>query len=441
MTKLRRIDVFTQTMPMILAMAVAPLAGVIDTAVMGAVGQTEDIGGVALSAVLFNLLYTTFYFLRMGSSGLAAQAHGAGDRIALHTTLLRALLVAVIGGCAVLLLSPLYLPLGLNLLDGSEQVKATAAVYFNARIFGAVGTLLSYAVMGWLIGQANSKAVLVMAAVTTLTNAVLDVVLVMGFDQGVFGLGIATAVAETTGAAMGIFLALRLVAQTGGWSAEALQPSRLLNGRELAGLASLSTDMMVRSWALLIGFAVFINSSASHGDDVLAGTHVLLQVITVWAFVLDGFAFTAETTAGKAIGANSRPAFVRAVRLTTEQALLSGLLASALTMLCGPAVLQMWIQDPPTLAVALRYLPWCAVVPLVGVPAWQLDGIFIGATRSAEMRNAAIAALLFYVAVDFWLQHQLAADGMWTAFVLYYAARAVTLGLAYPRILNGFGTA
>ena len=422
-----------QAGPMVLANAVVPLAGVVDTAVIGAIGGSSELGGIALGATLFNLLYTTFYFLRMGTSGLAAQAEGASDRPELQRVLLRALAVAVVGGGAMVLASPLLSAAGLAFFQGGQAVESAGRAYFQARVLGAPSTLISFAITGWLIGRGRSGMVLWMSAVASLTNIVLDLVLVSVFGLGVAGIGYATAAADTAGAIVGLVLVYRIIRSEGGLLPEATRRATLLAPGTLRLLVSLNTDMMVRSWGLLAGFAWFVSIGASQGDAVLAGNHVLIQVITVWSFVLDAFAFTAETGVGRAFGQRSRQALRHAIRLTSEIALLFGLCASVLTFVAGPLLLEIWIADPQTLAAAQRYLPYCALVPLLGVPAWQLDGIFIGATRSAAMRNASVVSLVLYVLLDQGLK-PLGVDGMWVAFVGYYLLRGVTLGWAYPAL-------
>jgi MATE family multidrug resistance protein len=432
--ELTRRAALRQAAPMVLANAVVPLAGVADTAVIGAVGGSAELGGIALGATIFNLLYATFYFLRMGSSGLAAQAEGSGDRAELQRVLLRAIGIAAVAGTTIALTAPLLASVGFWAFQGGAAVEAVGSSYFRVRALGAPGTLAMFAVTGWLIGRGRSGAVLGVAAASSLTNIALDLILVLGFGVGVEGVAAATAAADTIGALAGLLLCASLIRDEGGLLSEARSRRRLLDVSALWLLARLSGDMMVRSWGLLAGFAWFANAGARHGDVVLAGNHVLLQVVTVWAFVLDAFAFTAETGVGRAIGQGSVSALRRAIRVTTELSLVSGATATVLTLLLGPPLLRMWIVDAGTLESALRYLPYCAVIPLVGAPAWQLDGIFVGATRSAAMRNASVVALLVYVVLDRLLQPGLGVDGMWLALVLFYVARAAALLVSYPLV-------
>lgn len=430
---LARRDVLRVAWPMVFANAAVPLAGVVDTAVLGAVGDDVDLGGVALGTTIFNVLYLSFYFLRMSSTGLAAQASGAGDRVEMARVLVRAVALGAAVGAALVVARPAISALAFRVLQGGAAVEAVGADYFLARAWGAPGALVGFAVTGWLIGLGRTREVLAVHVVQSATNAALDLVLVLGLGAGVAGVGAATAVADVVGAAAGLTVALRRGAARDALG-RALDRAALLRVAALRRVFGVQRDLMVRSWALLLGFAWFTNAAAALRTDVLAGTHVLLQVVSVWAFVLDAFAFTAEREVGRAFGAGSVPRLRRAIRLTTELSLASGVALAAATLWLGPPVLDVWIADPAARAAARHFLPWCAAIPLLGAPAWQLDGVFVGATRSAAMRNATVVAVVLYLLLDRALTPRLGAEGLWTAFLGFYVARALTLGAAYPAL-------
>ncbi len=416
---------------MIFANAAIPLAGVVDTAVIGAVGDKAALGGVALGVTLFNIFYWSFYFLRMSSTGLAAQASGAGNLPELQRILLRALGIAGLLGLAVLLLRTPIGTAGFALLQGGPLVESAGLEYWRGRAWGAPAAYAVFALTGWLIGVGRTRAVLVVNLVFSVTNIVLDLWFVLGLDLGVAGVAWATAAADVAAAGVGLLYCTLIIREGGGLQPDALVWARLTDLPALRRLLATNTDMMIRSWALLVGFSWFANTGARQGAAVLAGNHVLLQVITLWAFVLDAFAFTAETAVGRAIGARSLPALRQAIRVTSEMALGAGALFFVLTLVAGPAVLEVVVADPEARASALRFLPWCASIPFIGAVAWQLDGIFIGAMRSLAMRNASIAATALYVGADLLLTPRWGAQGMWIAFVFFYVARAGTLALAY----------
>jgi MATE family multidrug resistance protein len=417
---------------MVFANAALPLAGVVDTLVIGLAGEAADLAGVALGVTLFNVFYWSFYFLRMSTTGLAAQAEGAGDRAEGQRALLRALGAALVIGLALLVLRGPAAAAGFAVLQGGPEVEALGAAYFLARSWGAPGAFASFALTGWLIGVGRTRAVFLVNVAFSATNIALVLWFVLGLGWGVAGVGAATAIAEVLMAAAAGAIALHAVHEQGGWAKGALARAALLDPAAARRLFAVNLDLIVRTWSLILGFAWFANAGARLGASVLAGNHVLLQIVSVWAFVLDAYAFVAETEVGRAVGARSVPRLRRAIRLTSEFALASGFLFMLLTLLAGPAVITSWIADPEARASALRFLPYCAVIPFLGAAAWQLDGVFIGATRSRAMRNAAVAAVLIYLALDAMLTPRFGAHGLWLAFLGYYIARAGTLAAAYP---------
>jgi MATE family multidrug resistance protein len=439
---LTRRQVFDLAWPMVFANAALPLAGVTDTFVIGLVGGAVDLGGVALGATLFNVFYWSFYFFRMSTTGLATQADGAGQHAESQRILLRALGAATIIGLLLLALRIPASSIGFAILQGDADVEALGATYFLVRSWGAVGVFTSFALTGWLIGLGRTRAVLIVSVALSATNIALDLWFVLGLGWGVAGVAAATAIAEMFAAILAGAFALDAIRARGGFAPEALAWSSLLDPRAARRLFAVNADLMVRTWSLILGFSWFANVGARLGTSVLAGNHVLLQIVSLWAFVLDAYAFVAETEVGRAVGARSVPRLRRAIRLTTEFALGSGFVFMIVTLAFGPAALNAWIADPDARATALTFLTYCAVIPLIGAMAWQLDGVFVGATRSRAMRNAAVIAVLMYLALNEALMSGLGlgAHGAWLAFLGYYIARAATLGAAYPGLERSLGT-
>lgn len=435
---LTRAQAFELAWPMMFANAAVPLAGVVDTAVIAAVGDKADLGGVALGVTLFNIVYWSFYFLRMGTTGLAAQAAGRANESELERILLRALGLAVVLGLAVLALRGPVAGAGFAVFSGGEAVESAGETYFRVRSWGAAGAYASFALTGWLIGVGRTRAVFAAQVVFSATNIVLDLWLVLGLGLGVAGVAAATAIADTAAALVAAGFAWPTLRAAAGAGFGKVRRS-LADTAAWRRLFALNADMMIRSWALLAGFAWFANVGARQGAAVLAGNHVLLQIVTIWAFVLDAWALAAETAVGRAIGARSVANLRRAIRVLAEVVAGSGTLFLVVTLMLGPGLLERWIADPEARASALRFLPYCAVIPLIGSAAWLLDGVFIGATSSMAMRNASIAATALYIGMDLVLTPRFGPHGMWTAFVLYYVARAGTLLLVYRSVERAAG--
>jgi MATE family multidrug resistance protein len=412
--------------PIMLAQVATATTGIVDTAVMGRFGTAAELAAVGLAAVVFNFLYWGFGFLRMATTGLTAQAEGAGDTGEANAILKRALLLGAGLGLLILITFPLLSRLALGLFQAEALVEADAAAYFQARIWGAPAALMGFAITGWLIGTGRTRALLAVQIGMNAVNAGLDFLFVAVFDWGPAGIGAGTAIAEWAALALGLVI-VRSALGSG---------AQLFDRARLAALLSANRDIMIRTLALLFSFAWFVNSGAQQGIAAMAGNQVLLQFIAVSAFVLDAFAFVAEKEAGAAYGGRDRARLVGAMRVTSELALICGVLFSLLFWLGGGAVIHAFILDPAARDAALGYLPWCAAVPVIGVAAWQLDGLFLGTTQGPAVRNAGMLATAAYVATDLALAPAFGNGGVWAAFLLSYAYRAGALGLYWPRLMR-----
>ena len=431
---LTRLQVLRRAWPLVFANAAVPLAAATDTFVLGLSGNTTDLGGVALGGAIISIFLWSFYFLRMGSTGLVSQAAGRGEEGEGQRILIRALAIAVVLGIVVALLRGPIATVGLAIMQGEPSVNVKGAAYLTARALGAPGALAVFALTGWLIGVRRMGATLAVTVVFSLVNIVLDVWFVLGLHLGPAGVGNATAIADWVSFVVGLIFVARAVHARGGWVEGAMRLSALLDIAAMRRLFDVNINLMIRTWSLIFGFTWFVNAGAKQGVAPLAGNQILQQIIAVWAFVLDAFAFVAEAEAGRAFGRKSLADFQRACLLTAEPAMVAGAVFAVLTFVFGPAVLTRLIADAQARDAAIAFLPYCAVVPVLGAPAWILDGIFIGATRGAMLRNAGIASVLVYIAADLVLAPRLGNTGVWLAFLIFYVARAGALGAYLPAL-------
>ncbi|MCB2067361.1 MAG: MATE family efflux transporter [Erythrobacter sp.] len=418
-----------------LGQASVPLVGIVDTAVIGRTGDAVALAGVALGATVISLVFWTFGFLRMGMTGLTAQAEGTGNRAEVEALLLRALALGFALGLLLLALSWPIREAALGVMSGTAPINAEAGGYMQGRFLGAPAALAVYAVNGWLLGLGRTRQALVLQVVMNMANAGLDIGFVWGMGMGAFGVGLGTACAEVIALLLGVVL----VGRVAGASVRAMvhrTPRALLVDRErLARLFAVNRDIMLRTIALLLLFAWFANAGARQGAEVLAANHVLMQFVSFAAFVLDAFAFTAEERVGSAIGQHDRARFLRAIRLTGEFSFASAALLSLAILLAGGLLVDLLTTDAGVRATARQFLPFAALVPLLGTPSWLLDGVFIGATRGTALRNAGVMATLGYVAIDLMLR-PMGNHGVWLALLASYLLRAGGLGLYFPRLLK-----
>jgi MATE family multidrug resistance protein len=434
---LSRASIFAQAWPIMLGQASIPLVGVVDAMVIGRTGDAAALAGVALGATVVSLIFWTFGFLRMGMTGLTSQADGAGDRNEAEALLVRGLAIGgAIGFVLLALLWPLR-ELAFAILAGGAATTAEASGYVTARFFGAPAALCVFAITGWLFGLGRTRAALTLQLLMNAANIVFDVVLVFGFGLGAAGVGGGTAGAEWVALAVGLVLVTKAAGANPVALARRAGRAALFAPAAMRRLFAINRDLMIRTVALLIMFAWFANAGARLGAETLAANHVLLQFVNVAAFILDGFAFTAESRIGQAIGTRSRAQFLRAIRLTGEFSLAAGALMAAAFWLLGEPVIALITTDPQVRATASMFLPFAALVPLIGMPSWLLDGVFIGSTEGRALRNAGVLAAVLYLTADLALR-PLGNLGAWLAFSASYFLRAGGLALYFPGLLRSF---
>ena len=418
-------------LPIMLSNVSTPLLGAVDTAVVGQIPEPAYIGAVALGSLVFTFVYWAFGFLRMGTTGLTAQALGARDTDELVAALGRSLLIAGAAGAALITLQWPIREVAFSLIDGSPRVEALARSFFNIRIWSAPATFANYALLGWFIGLGRTDIGLVLQLVLNLTNMALDLLFVLGLGWDVRGVALGTLLAEWTAALAGLIIATRHIHRIGGrWSLK-----RLLRPAQLKRTITVNGDIMVRSLALIFVFVWFMAQGARQGDVRLAANAVLMQLVSISAYFLDGLAFAAEALVGRAIGSAKRIGLTTAAYMTTLWAAGVAALLSLAFAVFGAMFIDLMTVDAGVRAAARTYLPWAAGAPLLGVWAFQLDGIFIGATRTADMRRAMLASLAIFMAA-WWLLLPWGNHGLWAALYVHYLARAATLSWYYPALVR-----
>ncbi len=416
--------------PIILSNVSVPLLGIVDTAVMGHLDHAYYIGAVAVGAMIFSYVYWGFGFLRMGTTGLVAQAFGAGDVSEIRALLGRSMLLAGALAAAVVALQWPLITGAMWFIEASREVEALATTYFQVRIWAAPAALANYAVLGWLLGLQRAKSALMLQVFMNGLNIVLDIWFVLGLGWGVEGVALATAISEYSAAALGLVLAFRGLGQLGGsW-----RDIRLLDADKLKRLLAVNTDIFVRTLCLVSAFAYFTSQGAAMGDVLLAANAVLMNFQLFMGYALDGFAFAAEALVGAAVGARDRSRLSAAVRTSTIWAGWFALMYAAVYWIAGTAIIAAITDIAEVREAAAAYLWWAIASPLISVWSFQLDGIFIGATRTRAMRNGMIVSLGIYLASVWVLVPLYGNHGLWLAFYFFMIARAVTLAVRYPAL-------
>ena len=407
-----------------------PLIGIVATIAIGRLGDATLLGGVAVASVIFDCLFWLFAFLRMSTLAFTAQALGAGDTQEMRALLVRGLAIAALVGCGLIVLQ---VPLGAVLLDamgGSAGVTGAAKAYFAIRIWSAPLALANYVMLGWLIGQARAVLALAVQFAINIINMAATVLLVLGLDAGIAGAAVAAVVAEAVGLVLGILIARRLAHHPLN-----VPRAALLDRARLVRMVTVNRDIMLRTAALITAFLFFTAQGARSGDVILAANAVLNNFLLISAFFLDGLANAVEQLCGHAYGGRDRGAFTGAVRVVLRWGFGFALAVSAIFALFGPWLIHAMTASPDVRQIAQAYLWFVVVSPLLAVFAFAYDGIFIGATWARDMRNLMLLSLLIFLGTWFALR-VFGNAGLWTAFLVFYAARGGLQALRYPANLR-----
>ena len=424
--------VWTLSWPIILSNMTVPLVGAVDTAVVGHLPDPVFIGAVAVGAIIFNFLYWGFGFLRMGTTGFVAQALGADDLEELRSAFARALLLAGMLGVGIILLQA---PVGIFALwafEASDRVEGLAETYYSIRVWSAPAALANYAILGLLIGTQNTRAALALQLLLNLMNVALDFFFVVGLGLDVKGVAAATFISEWSAAAAGLYVASRQLKGLG--AVGRLSAARVLDAGRLRAMMRVNANIFIRTLGVIFAFFYFTSVSARMGDITLAANAVLIHFLHFMAYGLDGFAYAAEALAGNAYGRRNLAAFRSAVKASCLLALIVALGYCVVYALTGPLIIHALTGIDAVREHAIAFLPWAVASPIIGVWSYLLDGIFIGTTRTTEMRNGMIISVIVYLVATWLLLPDWGNQGLWTALFIFLLVRALTLGAWYPRI-------
>jgi MATE family multidrug resistance protein len=413
--------------PMILSNISVPLLGMVDTGVTGHLENASYLGAVAIGATIFGFLYMGFNFLRMGTTGIAAQKFGAGDYDGLRVALGQALVVALAIATLLLLL---HRPIGstaIRLIGPDATVAEFADQYFSIRIWSAPAALANFALIGWFLGLQNARVPLIIVLTINLVNIVLDLILVVLVGMKVDGVALASVVAEFSGFIVGMtFVVSELNRHRGEWVV-----SKLTTLHEYAAFFSVNGSLFVRTMALMFVFAFITAQGARQGGMILAANAIIMNLQNLIAFALDGFAHAAEALVGKAIGENNKEALKRSVILALRWSLLVAAAFGVFFWVFGPMLIAILTDLSELRGTTARYLPWLIVSPLIAVWSYLYDGVFVGATLAKEMRDIMLISTFAVFVPAFFALKFLGNHGLWLSFMIFLGARGLGMHLFY----------
>jgi MATE family multidrug resistance protein len=422
--------VLAVAVPIMLANVSEPLIGVVNTAVIGRLGDPALMGGVAIGGVIFAFLFWGFGFLRLSTSGMSAQATGARDDDALAALIHRSLILALGIGFCLLAAGPFIKPAAFALIGGSEAVQQAGQTYFSWRILSAPAALANFAILGWFIGQSRTITALAVQVALNVTNMGLSTYFVLSLNWGVAGVGLAATCAEYLVLVFGIVLVLVRLKKLG----RGIDARAVFDSAQFRRIISANTDLMIRTLLLLFAFAWFASRGARMGDAVVAANAVLLNFFEVAAYMTDGFAYAAEAFVGQSIGARNRARYRRAIRLSTIWGMGFGIAAGLIIWFAGEPLIRLMTTNENVVQLALSHLGWAALTPALGAACFLYDGIFTGALATREMRNMMVFSILAYLAAWWLLEPAFGNHGLWMALSVFFVARGLSFASRLPTV-------
>lgn len=416
--------------PLILSTITTPLLGAVDTAVVGQMEDPSYLAAVAVGTIIFNTMYWLFGFLRVSTSGFAAQAHGAKDAEGGMLAIARPFLIAIIAGTVLIALQWPSMKVFLPVLSPDQHVQSLADDYLQIRIWGAPFALLNYVILGWLMGMSMIKISLFLQVLMNLMNIVLDILFVFGFSWGVSGVAAATLLSEITAFTIGLVIV---------WKASPFKgtfPSfhNVIDPSSFKKMMKVNRDLFIRTVCLLTVFNLFTSKGASFGTETLAANAILIQIHYVMAYFYDGFANASSIMTGKAIGSMDKSLYQQTLKLSMQWAIYSSIIIASVYYLLNDYILRLFTTIPRIIETAQSYEIWLIVFPLAASFGIVLFGVFTGATEAAPIRDSMLLALSIFLIVYFLVVPVAGNHGLWLSFIIFSAGRSVFLAIFVPRL-------
>lgn len=425
--------IFRLALPNIITNITVPLLGMIDIAIAGHLGSAVYIGAIALGANIFNMIYWNFGFIRMSSSGFAAQAYGARDFTEAMNVLIRSLMVGVGIGLLIVLLQYPIGKFALGLMKSGAESKTHVETYFRICIWAAPAVLGTYAFKGFFIGMQNAKTPMFIAILNNVLNIALSALFVFGFGMKVAGIALGTMLSQLITFVMCVLMWHRFY----GRLRKYIVRKSIFNAQAIRSFFRVNGDVFVRTFLLTLVTTFFMFVSSGMGDMVLAANALLMQFFMLFSYFMDGFAYAGEALTGRYVGANNRMLLTQMLKRLFFWGLVVSATSVVIYLFFPNQILQLLTNDTAVIETTKGFLFWTALIPITGFAAFLWDGVFIGATASKEMRNAMVFSAAVFFACYYIATPAMGNNGLWLAFILYLSVRGIAQTIWAKRALYG----
>ena len=409
--------------PSILANITVPLVGIVDLAIAGRLGDVASLGGMAIGTMLFDLLYWNMGFLRVGTGGYAAQAYGRRDFRDAVKVLVQAVGTALAAALFIWVIQYPFIETAFFVLDSSPEVEHYARLYFNIRVWAAPATLSLFAFKGWFIGMQNTISPMVVDLTVNIANLALGIFLALGLDMGIPGIALGTVLAQY----LGLIVALGLMTAYYRKLFHYINIKASLKLKDMKGFFALNGNLFLRSLSLLLIYSGFTALAAEYGDTPLAVSTIMMKLMLLYSYFIDGFAYAGEALTGRYVGAREPKQLRQAIKLLFYWAFGIAAVSTLLYSVSGESLFRLMTNNPEVVAAAGPYLPWLLLVPLISCVAFTWDGIYIGATASKAIRNTTLLSALSFFVAYYLFKGSLSIQALYLAYSVHLIVRTVLM--------------
>lgn len=411
--------------PSILANITVPLVGIVDLAIAGRLGDAATIGGIAIATMLFDLLYWNMGFLRVGTGGYAAQAYGRRDFKDAFRVLVQALGTALGAAMIIWAIQYLYLETAFMIVDCSAEAEVLARKYFFIRIWAAPATLSLFVFKGWFIGMQNTISPMVVDITVNILNLVLSIVFAIGLNMGISGIALGTLVAQYAGVTLALILMYAYYRKLFHY----IQIKGNLKLKEMKNFFVLNGNLFLRSTSLLLVYAGFTSIAAKYGDNLLAVSTIMMKLMLLYSYFIDGFAYAGEAITGRFVGAKDLVSLKKAIRVLFAWTLVIATISTIAYAFAGEPLFRLMTNNKEVIDAAQAFLPWLLIVPLLSCVAFILDGIFIGATASAAIRDTMLLSAATFFITYYLLQGAIGIQALYVGYMAHLIVRTIFMSL------------
>lgn len=423
--------ILSLAVPNIVTNITVPLVSIADLAIAGRLTNQYSLAAVVIGTTIFNSIYWIFGFLRMGTSGFTSQAYGAEDMEEAAKVLLRALGIATIFSLLILALQVPIVNTAIYLTEGSESAENLAIQYFYSRIWGAPAVLAIFSFKGWFIGMQNPKVAMWMAIIINIVNIAVSIFLAFHCNLGIVGIGLGSAIGQWSG----VFMAIIYIVICHKRMFQNLSWCKIFKKEPMKRLLSVNTDIFIRTICIVLVFSYFTIASSKYGDDTVAANALLLQLFTLFSYMMDGFAYAAESLSGRYYGANDSKNLKQTVLGSLEWGMYLSLIVTVIYILCINQILYLFEPADKIFNIAIQYRWYVYAIPICSFVAFLLDGILVGITASKIMRNVMIASTASFFAIVFASSSYIGNNSLWIAFIIFLIMRGFLQMMLSRKIL------